>query len=32
MDTEYIASKTIDEWKKDKTILGKEPVIFILGK
>lgn len=32
MDTEYIASKTVDVWKKDKTILGKEPVIFILGK
>ncbi len=32
MDTEFIASKTVNEWKKNKTILGKEPVIFILGK
>ncbi len=32
METEFIASKTIAEWKKNKISLGKEPVIFILGK
>ena len=32
METEFIASKTISEWKKNKVSLGKEPVIFILGK
>ena len=32
MDTELIASKTIEEWKQKKITLGKEPVIFILGK
>jgi 16S rRNA (cytidine1402-2'-O)-methyltransferase len=32
METEFIASKTIREWKQNRITLGKEPVIFILGK
>lgn len=32
METEFIASKTISEWKKNTISLGKEPVIFIIGK
>lgn len=32
METEFISSKTIAEWKKIKFSLGKDPVIFILGK
>lgn len=32
METEFISSKTIAEWEKNKISLGKEPVIFILGK
>ena len=32
METELIASKTIGEWKTGGIKLGKEPVIFILGK
>ncbi len=32
MDSELISSKTINDWKKERITLGKEPVIFILGK
>lgn len=32
LDSELITTKAINEWKKSKITLGKEPVIFILGK
>lgn len=32
MDDEMVVSKKISRWKKEKIVLGKNPVIFIIGK
>lgn len=32
MDDELVVSKKIAKWKKEKVVLGKNPVIFIIGR
>lgn len=32
LDTEFIATKPVSEWKKQKPDIGKRPAVFLLGK
>ena len=32
LDTEFVATKSVSEWKKQKPDIGKRPAVFLLGK